>query len=245
MASWLRQFTAGLTDLLFPPLCVVCRAPAPEHLCAACLSAMRPLEPPICHRCGRSLDLMAVSPARTFAGSLTCARCQAMESAFHCCRAYGPFQDPLRLAIHALKYGGKTAVVPVLAGLLAEAFQREPAFRSVQCILPVPLHRGRLRQRGFNQSELLAEALAARLGLDARCDLLARIRPTRAQVGLSAGQRRENLRDAFVVRAESLPAGALLLLDDVVTTGSTFHECARALRAAGAGTVYALALAHD
>ena len=178
-------------------------------------------------------------------GRLICRACLDSPPAFAACRAYGPYHDPLRRAVHAVKYDGKRAAIPALADLLATALVEEPALAPARVIVPVPLHPRRRRQRGFNQAELLARALAAATGRAVRTDLLRKVRHTRPQVGLSAAGRRDNLRDAFVVAAEPLPLEPLLLVDDVVTTGSTFHECARVLRAAGATAVCALALAHD
>lgn len=242
---WLRRLGEGLVDLVFPPLCVSCHAPSPQHLCESCIAAIPRLEPPLCHRCGRPLDQLAVSPTSSFRGRAHCRRCRTMPVEFDLCRAYGPYGGTLREAILALKYGGKTAVVPALAGLLAQVLEDETTLRRARMIVPVPLHPRRLRQRGFNQSELLARALAARTGLELRCDLVVKTRHTRPQVGLNAEERRENLRDAFEFRGGDAITGPVLLIDDVTTTGATFHECARTLRAAGATTIYAVALAHD
>lgn len=242
---WLQRLGEGLVDLVFPPNCVACHGPAPEYLCASCIASIRRVERPLCHCCGRPLDLLSVSPESSFRERALCARCQSLPAEFDCCRAYGWYEGALRAAILALKYRGKTAVVPALAGLLGRTLEEEPVLGRAETLVPVPLHPRRQRERGFNQAELLARALAARSGRALRCDLIVKTRHTRPQVGLNAEQRRENLLDAFAFQGQSAPAGPILLIDDVTTTGATFHACARTLRAAGATTIYALALARD
>ncbi|MBI3948137.1 MAG: ComF family protein [Armatimonadetes bacterium] len=245
MLSWMRQLGEGLVDLVFPPVCVVCRAPSPCFLCDDCTAAMPRLQPPLCSRCGQGMEMMAVSSDETFAGRVTCRRCRDAAPAFAACRAFGLYDGPLRQAIAALKYERLYTVAPALAAILARVLAEEPVLRPARILVPVPLHPRRERWRGFNQSVLLARSLAERTGLELRCDLLVKVRDAKPQVGLSAAQRRENLREAFRVAATDLPRAPLLLVDDVTTTGSTFHECARTLREAGAASVYAIALAHD
>ncbi|HOJ20580.1 MAG TPA: ComF family protein [Armatimonadota bacterium] len=242
---WLQRLGEGLVDLVFPPNCVACHGPAPEYLCASCIASIRRVERPLCHCCGRPLDLLSVSPESSFRERALCARCRALPVEFDRCRAYGWYEGALREAILALKYHGKTAVIPALAELLRRALDEDPVLSRARTLVPVPLHPRRRRERGFNQAELLARALAAQSGRALRCDLIVKTRYTRPQVGLNAEQRRENLRDAFAVQGEAAPAGPILLIDDVTTTGATFHACACALRAAGATTIYALALARD
>jgi len=245
MAHWLRRLGDGLLDLLFPPLCVACGAPSAQYLCDACAAAITRLPPPLCHCCGVPLEPLRMTADDSFRGRASCRRCRTLPADFEVCRAYGAYEGALRAAILALKYRGKTAVVPALAGLLARVVEEEPALRRARTLVPVPLHPRRLRHRGFNQAELLAAELAARTGMVLRRDLIVKARHTRPQVGLNAEQRRENLRDAFAFRGDEPLQGPVLLLDDVITTGATFHECARTLRAAGVTSVYAIALAHD
>lgn len=138
-------------------------------------------------------------------------------------------------AVHRFKYGD--------ARYLAEffiSFLELPEAWALDAIVPVPLHKRRRRRRGYNQSALLAEALSARTGVPVREDLLRRIRYTKTQTALNAKRRMRNLRGAFEASPEA-KGMRLLLIDDVRTTGATLSECARALRAAGAGTVYACA----
>ncbi len=138
--------------------------------------------------------------------------------------------------VHALKYRGYSRVVEkVMAPLMARSLNGE----KYDGVVPVPLHRARLARRGFNQAELMARAVAGRIGAPISVKLRA-VRRTRDQVELSAGERRENVAGAFEARGSL--AGRILLVDDVFTTGATLSECAGVLRRAGAGEVHALTL---
>ncbi len=156
----------------------------------------------------------------------------------------------LRELIHLLKYGGVRPAANVLGRMLAEAIATlEPEFPAGSMVLvPVPLHRAKLRQRGFNQAELIARAaikispMRDRLHLCA--GVLERTRETASQIGLTSHQRRENLRGAFAVAQRELVKGReVLLVDDVYTTGATVSECARVLRRAGATKVWVATVA--
>lgn len=150
------------------------------------------------------------------------------------------YDAPLREAIYLFKYRRRRAMVGPLSGLLIEALP--PYAQACDAIVPVPLHSSRLRERGFNQSALLAEAAGAALGLTVDQGLV-RLRETQHQVGSDSHQRETNVRDAFGWRAPEGAPRVVLLLDDVLTTGATMRACARALRAAGTQVVHGLALA--
>jgi ComF family protein len=149
-------------------------------------------------------------------------------------------ENPIRPAIHVLKYQNHQAVAAVLAGLLADAYRRYAL--AVDLIMPVPLHPARLKERGYNQSELLASQLGQLLQLPVNSTKLQRIKKTEAQVGLGAGERQKNVAGAFAVKT-TLQDQSILLIDDVCTTGSTLDACAVALKAAGAASVWGLTLA--
>jgi len=156
----------------------------------------------------------------------------------------GVFTGPLRNAIHTFKYSGDTTLAKPLAALVAEALDRKAAALpegDAPVLVPVPLHRRRQRQRGFNQSELLARELSRLTGWTVDNELV-RVRETRSQVGLDPEQRKVNVADAFSVAAEKVPT-SVVLVDDVCTTGATLSECAAAVRAHGAKRVYALVVA--
>lgn len=166
-----------------------------------------------------------------------CSECTRHPPAFATARSIGlylPSADglnPLAAAIQELKYRRQRAVAATFGGLLAAHYP----FGDDALLVPVPLHRSRLRARGFNQALLLARALGRRRGLRVASRALARVRATSAQPGLGAAERRRNLRDAFVVhRPDAVRDRTIVLVDDVLTTGATADSCARALRAAGA-----------
>jgi ComF family protein len=173
-----------------------------------------------------------------------CGRCRRGLSAFATGASLGPYEGSLRVLLHELKYAGHRRV----ATRLADALLAEPTSQAVlagaDALVPVPLHPRRQRERGFNQAELIAAALARRTGLALLASALVRRKDTTTQTGLSAAARRDNVRGAFAVRRRAQIAGRrLVLVDDVLTTGATAEACARVLREAGAVEVRLLALA--
>jgi ComF family protein len=164
--------------------------------------------------------------------------------------AYGSYDSGLRELIHLLKYNGVRPAARVLGRMLAEAWPMlESSFASeTVLVVPVPLFKGKRRQRGFNQSELIAGAALKLYSANGRLQLapglLLRIRDTHSQIGLTSHQRRENLRGAFAVaRAQEVTGREVLLVDDVYTTGTTASECAKVLRRAGAAKVWVATVA--
>lgn len=233
--SPLRRWATACIDLLFPPACAGCGR-AGHHICPACAQLVQPVPATICERCGR------VQSVRVCA----CAACAgAPPPALQQVRAAGLYVEPLRRFIHLLKYEGRPDLAPALARYLAATLAGDewrglaPQF---DLIVPVPLHAARQKQRGYNQSALLAQGLSARTGLPTRTDLIERIHFTRAQVGLSAAERCANVQDAFAARA-SCSGLHILLIDDVYTTGATLDACAGCLRKAGAALICGLTLA--
>jgi ComF family protein len=160
-------------------------------------------------------------------------------------RAAGLHVEPLRHFIHLLKYEDRPDLAPDLARYLAATLagpEWETIWPQLDAIVPVPLHPARRRQRGYDQSELLARGLSDRTRIPLRVDFVARTRETHAQVGLNAAQRQANMHNAFAATGRC-SGQHLLLIDDVYTTGATMRACAAALRAAGAATVCGLTLA--
>lgn len=207
---------------------------------------MSPIADGLCALCGERLF-----SSYAFAGSegeVRCGLCRRIEPVFARAVAYGSYESGLRELIHLLKYGRVRPAANVLGRMLAEAIAMiEPEFPSEPvALIPVPLHRTRLRQRGFNQAELIARA-AMKLRPDGRlllCPGLERKRETTSQIGLTSHQRRENLRGAFgVLHPEAVRGREVLVVDDVYTTGATVSECARVLRRAGATKVWVATVA--
>jgi ComF family protein len=209
---------------------------------------MRPIAGGVCSVCGeRLVSAYAFSGEQ---GQPRCGLCRRLEPPFVKATAYGSYEGGLRELIHLLKYEQVRPAVNVLGRMLAEAIaDLEPSLgeRTV-LVVPVPLHRTKLRQRGFNQSELIARAALKlkpagdRLALNAT--VLERCRETQSETGLTRHQRRENIRGAFVIaKPDELADREILLVDDVFTTGTTVSECARLLRRAGASKVWVATVA--
>jgi ComF family protein len=172
---------------------------------------------------------------------ILCAPCRAHVSNLVNLRSVGYYATPLREAIHALKYSGVRALAEPLSALLADCLKVWSP--PIEVIVPVPLHRSRVRYRGYNQASLLAQALGQRVCLPVCGDCLERQRATRSQVGLTAPERHSNVAGAFACTTNSLHGTRVLLVDDVFTTGATLEASAQALLAAGALGVWALTLA--
>jgi ComF family protein len=157
----------------------------------------------------------------------------------------GPYQEPLRSYIHALKYYGNKRLARPLGTLLAQSYQRTQL--AANMIIPVPLYTERQQQRGYNQAQLLAEVCSAALGIPFHVSLLIRVRATAAQAQLPINERQKNMAGAFILHPKSNTRAVskrnILLIDDVCTTGATLEACAAPLFAAGAHTVWGLVLA--
>jgi ComF family protein len=189
-------------------------------------------------------------------GLLRCPVCRRIERSFERAVAYGSYDGGLRELIHLLKYSGVRPAAGVLGRMLSESIASlAPDFGAdTVLVIPVPLYKGKRRQRGFNQAEMVTRAAlkilvkAKSAGHENRFllapDLLQRTRDTRSQIGLTSHQRRENMRGAFAVpRAAEVTGRDVLVVDDVYTTGTTVSECARVLRRSGARRVWVATVA--
>lgn len=234
-------FAAGraVTDLLLPPQCLVCAAATsePNGLCGGCWGKLRFITEPCCDRRGIPF---AYDPGPGVLSAAALADPPAWDRA----RAAVRFDDHSKRLVHDLKYHDRHHVAALVSRLMAAAGRRLLAEADV--IVPVPLYRTRLWRRRFNQSALLAGQLSASGGVPWRSDLLLRTRPTPAQVGLGHRERRANVKGAFAVpedRRIVVRDRAVLLIDDVLTSGSTADACAMILRKAGASRVDVLCFA--
>lgn len=215
-----------LAEALFPQRCIACGAFG-AALHRTCIEMFVRADGPRCGRC------WAPGP------DSVCAHCAEAPPAFEALRACFRFEGDARRALLEAKFRGKTSLLAPLATAAAEVVPRDWSFDAV---VPIPLHRRRQRQRGYNQAAVIARTVARLLDVPLRQDLLRRSRATPPQAGLHAADRATNLLGAFEVR--SFP-GAILLVDDVTTTGATFQAAARALTNASASAVYALAVARE
>ncbi|MGA6981086.1 MAG: ComF family protein [Candidatus Sulfotelmatobacter sp.] len=246
------RLAASVFTVLFPSDCRLCGLPLVNisrlPVCPECLSAMRPAAGTLCSLCGERL--VSIYAASSSDGEVKCGLCRRIEPPFMRAVAYGGFEGGLRELIHLLKYSGVRPAANVLGRMLAEAIaELKPSFSpSSVIVIPVPLYRGKLRQREFNHAELIARAATKIVGRSGRLqmgpDLLERKRETSSQAGLTSHQRRENVRGAFgVMRPELVKDREILIVDDVYTTGATVSECARVLRRAGATKVWVATVA--
>lgn len=218
-----------LLDFILPPRCGGCRKVG-TWLCSDCRSRIRRLEEPLCRRCGVEVD-----SARSDCG------CRKRLHSLTRLRSAVSYEGPVELAIHRLKYEGWRRLSGPLAGLLAERMAVEGI--AARSAVAVPLHPSRQRQRGFNQAELLTRQVKLHFRLDTPPGVLHRVRPTPPQVGHDRRWRLENVKDAFEWRGPALSGEAILVIDDVATTGATLDACANALRKAGSGPVTGLSVA--
>jgi ComF family protein len=193
-----------------------------------------------CEICGERLSSVSVSQNQT------CPVCQETPPHFIKAVAYGAYDGELRELIHLLKYERVESAAGVLGQMLTRAIQKLGPIADCVLVVPVPLYRWKRRERGFNQAELIARAAlkAGSFHCELRADVLERTRPTVSQIGLTRPQRIENIRGAFRVPHLNRVAGrVVLLVDDVLTTGTTASECARILRKAGAEKVWVATVA--
>lgn len=221
LGFWLRNDAARL---LFPSRCLACGDPGIEglDLCPPCLATL-PWQPPSCIRCALPLTVPAKDD--------TCPVCLSDPPPLAATRAACLYHAPLDGLLPRFKFHGDLAAGRLLSQLMARAFTGLPA---PDALVPVPLHRARLRRRGYDQALELARPLATALGIPLRPGLLVRRRHTRPQSTLDAATRRENLVDAFEVPGTAPLPAHLVLVDDVMTTGATLHAAAEALLEAGA-----------
>jgi ComF family protein len=230
-----RGLGGRFLDLLYPPRCGICAEPLSggRALCGGCAADLPRLREPFCESCG---EVFPGQIDRAF----SCPNCSDLKFAFDFARPALMREDRTLELVHRLKYGREIHLAGELGRLAAESFddpRLAPAMEGSWPLVPVPLHRSRLRHRHFNQAAEISRSLSFETGLPV-VQALKRIRKTETQTLLSRKQRMENLRGAFeITRAGrkwlSGDAGGAVLVDDVLTTGSTVHECARTLRRAG------------
>ena len=231
----LRSFV----DVALPPHCLACdrRVADSGTLCAGCWNGLKPIERPYCEQLGTPFVYELGE------GALS-AEAIADPPPFRRCRAVAAFDDVSRRLVHGLKYRDRLDLALWMANWMARS--GSDLIADCDVVMPVPLHPRRLWWRRFNQSGELAKALALRVGKPFETSALTRIRATRHQVGLSAGERDRNVRGAFRVPADArgrLTGRQVLLVDDVYTTGATAKAATRALLRAGAASVDVLVFA--
>lgn len=222
---------AGLSYLvqwMYPPRCLLCGHAGQRcgheavDLCEFCQGRL-PFNATACRCC--ALPLPQGSAYRTI-----CGRCQNKPPAYDTSLSVFRYEQPAVWLVQQLKFNDRLSHARLLGNMLAEEVMNCNVLP--QCIIPVPLHSKRLRQRGFNQSVELAKPVAQKAGLPLEHGLVKRVRATESQTGLDAKQRRKNIKQAFEV-VSAVAYSHVAIVDDVVTTGSTVNEIARVLKKAG------------
>ena len=237
----MERILTALAELIFPTRCMTCGTvldyQAIPVFCADCFSKIKFIQSPLCPCCG--------IPFETAAGSdHLCSDCIDAAPVFTVARSVGCYENVLLDAIHQFKYRGKTATGKSLGKLMAEFSYPGFSIADYSLIIPVPLHLKRLRERGFNQSVILAREIARSFSVPLDFMTLKKHIHTDPQVSLGKKEREKNVRGAFTVKRENtIKNESILLVDDVYTTGSTLKECARVLKNHGAREVAAITLA--
>ena len=247
----LRSSGDSLASVLFPADCRVCGDPIASFsrvpVCPSCWNDLPLQSGPLCARCGESLGVSDFGEG----GDEICRPCRVVAPAFERAVAHGLYNGTLRSLLHLLKYDGLEPIAPKLGVLLAAQVAAIPDLPPAMLVVPVPLYKARRRERGFNQSLLLARAVCEamrRLRPEWRgeivAEMLLRERETKSQAELTPVQRRRNLRGVFSVpKPELLRGRDVLLIDDIYTTGATARACSQALKKAGAARVWVATVA--
>ena len=242
----LRMAADALVSVVFPAPCRICAATLDNAsrvpVCAQCLASFVRISAPCCACCGRPI----ISPVVADSIQVLCRLCRLETYGFDVARSYALYNTLMVRAILLIKH---EAVVPLgvwFASRLAEVMARETKPICADVVVPVPLHPARLRERGYNQAELIARPLARQLGLQFKAFLLVRTRPRPDKLRLSRRERWTTVRGAYEARAGVRVDNLhVLLVDDVMATGATLDACSRALRKAGAARVTALTVARS
>ena len=240
-AAWTLRALSHAADIVFPPACLGCRQATQTHgsLCAPCWSKVRFIERPFCERLGVPFPIDLGNEG------LLSPEAVANPPVYGRARAVAHFEDgPVRDLLHRLKYGDRMELAKPLGAWMARAGAE--LLVDADLLVPVPLHRGRLMARRFNQSQALAQAISAASGVPPAPLRLARVRPTQSQTSLTASQRAINVQGAFKVKSDMaarIEGRAIVLVDDVMTSGSTVNAASRALLRAKARRVDVLVFA--
>lgn len=230
----MMNFINGFLKIVYPEehRCAFCSKQLKDRsgiLCAGCASLLAFINDNICSNCGRPLPPGSIP--------FVCSECSNRDMHFDGGCMVFEFDGLVQDILHRLKYGGEAELAQTIGWFMSSKLKKMNW--TIDVIMPVPLHPDRLKERGFNQSHLLADAIGWECGIDVNPGVLIRDRNTESQVGLTRMERMHNVRGAFTVNGSGEVRGKrILLVDDIMTTGSTLDECSRALKEHGANKVY-------
>lgn len=226
----------SVLDLLFKSPCCLCKKQSGKKVCLHCSKQIAPIILPYCSFCG--------SPGEN--GPRSCSQCLGRAYSFKQARAYGLYEGNLKRLIHYMKFHGLKELGPILGDLMIQGYRNYPELKEAGMILPVPLSKERLKERGFNQSALLAKHLAQGIGRPFSSGILARAKNTAPLFSKNLRERDKELQEAFVIVDPQLIKGKeILLVDDIYTSGTTAHHCALALLKGEARSVTLYTLCKD
>jgi len=233
MQSRMYELGWKILDWFFPPTCAGCGKWGYKY-CPECLEKTKLISRPICQLCGIPLADQSV---------IICQSCRTSEVAFSGLRSWALFQDPLQSAIHQLKYRRDIGLAAELSSHLLKLLKR--IAWPIDLITAIPLDTARWKERGYNQAALLAKPVAWAMGVRFNPGAVVKSKQTKPQVGLSRRERIDNVSGAFRAQEADVENKSILLVDDVITTGSTMNACSLALMQSGARSVYGISLARS
>jgi ComF family protein len=239
MLATAKLIGTAFIECFLPQFCLLCEAriSSGEKLCSRCLGLLRPEPICFCPLCRFEGETEGETEERSSV-------CRHESHGFVAGKAAVRPEAAILGLVHRFKYSGERDLAPLLAQLILDSRIVDDNFRNYQLMCPVPLFRTRLRERGFNQSAEIAKRLEIHSGVPLIADLLSKVKPTAEQAKLAAGSRRRNLLGSFVVTRAGVVSGkSIVLVDDVVTTGSTVAACVEALKTSGVGKVLVVSIA--
>ncbi len=235
----MKQIKDVIKELLFPRRCPICDEVLPvlavwetsRLICPACRRMVErvKIKEPVCKKCGKPI----AEKRQEY-----CTDCERKKHEFVQGKTVFAYQDPMRESLYRFKYSNRREYADFYAEEALRHYEKWILYRKIQVIVPVPLHKSRMRRRGYNQAELFARALGERMGIPVRTDLLIREKNTVPQKELSETERKNNLKNAFKITENIVQLSYILLVDDIYTTGSTIDAATLALKRAGGTYIY-------
>ncbi|MCI9515488.1 MAG: ComF family protein [Lachnospiraceae bacterium] len=225
-----------MLEILYPRHCPVCHEIVKAHgalICPGCRKKLLPIREPICKKCGKPI----ADPAQEY-----CEDCRTRRHLYTRGRAALLYTGEIKESVCRMKFHNKREYIDFYGAYMAEILGKKILEWGAQALIPVPLHRSKLRRRGFNQAELLAREIGRALGIPVRPDIVQRVRKTKPQKELLYRERQNNLKGAFKISQYDVKLKKIVLVDDIYTTGSTVDEIAGRLLEQGAKEVYFVSL---